>query len=201
MTRKQASARAKARRVLRGAEFLLILIYAQFTKSLTISTMKKLFIMRHAKSSWGDASLSDFDRPLNERGQRAAQLMGKRMRDKGLEPSLIISSPAVRASETADLVKNAAKFSCELRLDERIYEASPRSLIQVAAEIDDTHDSAMLVGHNPGIEGFIHLLTGAAHRMPTAAIAVIDLDIDSRQAISAGRGRLENLFRPKDEIT
>jgi phosphohistidine phosphatase len=162
--------------------------------------MKTLFILRHAKSSWDDPSLSDFERPLNERGKRAAPFMGKFMSDKGLEPSVILSSPAERAKQTTFLVKEASGFSSGLQFDERIYEASPQNLLQVASETDDAHGSAMLVGHNPGIEGFIRLLTGHLEPMPTAALAVIDLNIDKWSEIGDGCGELRDTYRPKDLI-
>lgn len=160
--------------------------------------MKKLYLLRHAKSSWDDASLSDFVRPLNYRGERTAPFMGKFMRKKVLEPSLIVSSPAIRAKQTAMLVKDAADLKCELQFDERIYEASPRTLLQVTSEIDDVNESLMLVGHNPGMEGFVRLLTGDLEPMPTAALAVLDMDIDSWVEISDGCGQLRKVFRPKE---
>jgi len=162
--------------------------------------MKTLFLMRHAKSSWDDAGLSDFERPLNERGIRAAPFMGKFMRERGFDPAIILSSPAVRAMQTAQLVREAAKFSSDIHFDERIYEASPRTLLEVVSEIDDLCETAMLVGHNPGIEGFIRLLTGALEPMPTAALAVIDLDINYWNEIVDGCGQLRNVFRPRDEM-
>lgn len=154
--------------------------------------------MRHAKSSWDDANLADFERPLNDRGLRTASFMGKFMREKGHEPSIIVSSPAERARQTTELVKDAAGFLCEIRFDERIYDASPRTLLEVASEIDDDHSSALLVGHNPGMEGFIRLLTSDLEPMPTAALAVIDLDIDTWDNIHDGCGQLRTVFRPKE---
>ena len=160
--------------------------------------MKTLYILRHAKSSWNDARLSDFERPLNECGERAAPFMGKLMLEKALEPSIMLSSPAERARQTALLVKDAGGFSCEIRFDERIYEASPHTLAAVVSETDD-YPSAMLVGHNPGIEGFIRYLTGSLEPMPTAALAVIGLNIDKWDEIDDGSGQLLNVFKPKEE--
>ncbi len=154
--------------------------------------------MRHAKSSWDDASLSDFERPLNDRGLRTAPFMGKFMREKGLDPAIILSSPAERAKQTALLVKEASGFSNEIQFDDRIYEASPHSLAQVVSEIDNAHTSAMLVGHNPGMEGFIRFLTGNLEPMPTAALAVIELNIDKWKEIDDGCGELQEIYRPKD---
>jgi len=157
--------------------------------------------MRHAKSSWDDASLSDFERPLNSRGERAAPFMGKLMREKGFAPSVVTSSPAERAKQTARAVMGAADLTCELRFDDRIYEASPRTLLQVVSGIDDVHPSAMLVGHNPGIEGFIRLLTDRVEPMATASFAVIDLKIDVWNKTADGCGSIRDILRPRDLIS
>lgn len=160
-------------------------------------SMKKLFLLRHAKSSWDDAGLADFDRPLNKRGRRAAPFMGDLMRREVLTPDVVVSSPAVRARETAVAVCEAGKFTAEIKFDERIYEASPERLRQVATELDDKYASAMLVGHNPGMEGFIRYLTGEIETMPTAALAVIDLNIETWSDITANCGSLVVIHRPK----
>lgn len=160
--------------------------------------MKTLFLLRHAKSSWDDANLSDFERPLNERGLRTAPFMGKFVSEKGYEPSVIFSSTAERAKQTAIIVKVTANFECSILFDQRIYEAGPSALLQVTSEIANTHASAMLVGHNPGMEGFIRLLTGDLEPMPTAALAVIDLNIDNWNEIDDDCGQLQNVFRPKE---
>ena len=162
--------------------------------------MKTLFILRHAKSSWSDPDLADFDRPLNDRGERAAPFMGELMADKGFAPDVILSSPAVRARQTALLVKDAGGFLSDLVFDDRIYEASPHSLRQVVSEIADSFPSAMLIGHNPGIEGFIRFLTAKNEPMPTAALAVMELDIDSWNEVNDGCGELKDIYRPKDEM-
>ena len=162
--------------------------------------MKTLFILRHAKSSWADAALADFDRPLNERGLKAASFMGELMREKKLRPNIVLSSPALRARATAEILKKSGALAADIVFEHRIYEASPQGLRQVIAELDDSHNSAMLVGHNPGIEGFIRFLTGHLEPMPTAAIAVINLNIDKWNAIDDGVGKLLNVYRPKDEM-
>jgi len=162
--------------------------------------MKTIYLLRHAKSSWDDAALSDFERPLNERGLNAAPFMGEVMSRRGYSPSIIITSPAKRAATTAELVKDSAGLNSELRSDHRIYEASPNTLRSVATEIDDGMDSAMLVGHNPGMEGFIRYLTGELEPMPTAALAVIELSIDSWKDLDADCGIIVEIIRPKDEM-
>ena len=124
--------------------------------------------------------------------------MGKLMRKKGLEPDLLLSSPAHRAKQTAQMVKDAARFSPEIQFDDRIYEASPHTLAQVTSEIGDAHTSAMLIGHNPGMEAFIHFLSAQLEPMPTAALAIIDLNIDKWNEMDEGCGDLRNVFRPKE---
>lgn len=161
--------------------------------------MKTLFVLRHAKSSWDDPNLADFDRPLNDRGMSAAPFMGGIIADRDLTPDVIVSSPAVRAHETAKLVKKAGNLDAEIRLDESIYEASPRTLLQVVTRIDDGFRSAMIVGHNPGMEGFVRLLTGRLEPMPTAALAIIDLDIARWEDTAPEKGTLRQVIRPKDE--
>ncbi len=162
--------------------------------------MKTLFLMRHAKSSWDDPNLADLERPLNKRGRAAAPFMGKLILERGYEPSVIVSSPAIRARQTAALVKETGKMRAVLHFEPLIYEASPNALRQVVAELDDAHGSALLVGHNPGIEGFIRYLTGCLEPMPTAALAVVDLNIDNWNTINDGCGELQIVVRPREEM-
>ena len=162
--------------------------------------MKRLYVLRHAKSSWDEAGLSDFERPLNDRGMRTAPAMGQYMTQNNFIPDVIISSPAVRARSTAELVKKGGGLKADINLDDRIYEASPQTLLYAVWELDDKFDSAMIVGHNPGMEGFIRLLTGKEEKMPTAALAEIYLRVDSWSSIEPGRGKLKTVIRPKDEL-
>jgi phosphohistidine phosphatase len=160
--------------------------------------MRKLLIMRHAKSSWDNPDISDFDRPLNQRGLQAAPFMGNQIYKNGLIPDLIVSSTAKRAKQTAILVRESAGVETKIEFEEKIYEASPTTLLYVVAELSDKHESVMLVGHNPGMEGFIRILTGEIHQMPTAALAQISLNIEKWNDISINCGQLELLIRPKD---
>jgi phosphohistidine phosphatase len=160
--------------------------------------MKTLYILRHAKSSWGDSTLTDFERPLNERGLKAAPLMGDTMLNNRFAPDFILSSPAKRAAQTANLVKEAAKIGGAIRFDDRIYEAGSARLLEVIAEQDDHAASMLLVGHNPGFEGLVLALTGETHTMPTAALAVIDLEIDKWSDVKPASGKLRFFIRPKD---
>lgn len=162
--------------------------------------MKTIFLLRHAKSSWDDTSLSDFERPLNGRGLNAASFMGELIARRGFIPATIVSSPANRAAKTAALVKESAGINTDIKFDDRIYEASPNTLRQVISGLDDSFDSAMIVGHNPGTEGFIRYLTGRVETMPTAALAVIELNIENWLGIDADTGRIIEIVRPKEEL-
>ncbi len=162
--------------------------------------MKKLFILRHAKSSWDTPDISDFDRPLNARGLNTAPFMGELIASHGIAPEKIISSPAKRALHTATLVRESAGLNTEITFDERVYEASPQTLRQVLAELPESVSSVMLVGHNPGIEGVIRMLSGESETMPTAALAEITLNFDSWTNVGTDSGKLDRVFRPKDEL-
>ena len=161
--------------------------------------MKTLFIMRHAKSSWDNPDWSDFERPLNERGLKTAPFMGEVMTKNNFTPEIVISSPATRAKQTAELVIKEMKSEADINFDERIYEASPRQLLEVASEIHDAYNLAMIVGHNPGFENLVRILTGRIESMPTATLAVVDLKIDSWNEINFETGSLRKIIRPKEE--
>jgi len=160
--------------------------------------MKRLYVLRHAKSSWDDASLADYDRPLNARGLETAPFMGRLMRERGYLPDAVLSSPAKRARNTAKLASEAAGLNSSILFDEQIYEASPQTLVKVLSGVDDKAGSAMVVGHNPGMEGLIRLLTGETAAMPTAALAVVDLDIEKWGQIDHLTGKLVEVLRPKE---
>ena len=123
--------------------------------------------------------------------------MGEIIAKNKLRIDLITSSPARRARQTAILVKEAAAINGEIEYDDRIYEASPARLLNVISEFDEKYQSAMLVGHNPGLEGLVKSIAGELQPMPTAALAVIDLRIDKWSEISPDCGTLQSLLRPK----
>ncbi len=160
--------------------------------------MKTLLLLRHAKSSWKDTDARDFDRPLNQRGLKAAPAVGNLMRKRKLEPKLVLSSPAERARQTIQSVLESARLKTELRYDERIYEATGARLLEIVAQIDDDANIAMLVGHNPGLEELLATLTGEARTLPTAALACIELEIEKWGKARADAGRLEWLVKPKE---
>ena len=160
--------------------------------------MRTLYLLRHAKSSWKDETLRDFDRPLKGRGRRAAEQMGQVLAEEKLKSPLVISSPAVRARETTELVLESGGFKLEPRFDERIYEADVRTLLEVAQSVPDSSDTAILVGHNPGFENLLSYFTGENRHMPTCALAKIEFDAVSWSEVAEETGRLELFVRPKD---
>jgi phosphohistidine phosphatase len=160
--------------------------------------LKTLLLLRHAKSSWDDPNIADFDRPLNERGLHAAPLVGRFMRERKLRPDLVICSPAERARETATLVIKAAGLDAPLRFDERIYDATSARLAELVSQIEDAVGEALLIGHNPGFEELLERLTGEARRMATATLARITLDIEKWSKLREGCGRLEWIVKPKE---
>ncbi|MEP6902639.1 MAG: histidine phosphatase family protein [Actinomycetota bacterium] len=162
--------------------------------------MKTLFVLRHAKSSWENSDLSDFERPLNSRGLDAARFIGGLIYKRNLQPQIIISSPAKRAKQTAVLVKELAEISKPITFDERIYEASPLTLFNLISEFDEKHESVLLVGHNPGFENLVRMLTGETVSLPTAGLAKINLNIESWHELNADSNKLEFLIRPKEEM-
>ena len=133
---------------------------------------KTLYIARHAKSSWDDMSLSDFERPLNTRGKRDAPFMANMLKEKGITLDLILSSPAKRAKKTAKYYHEV--LGGELRFDERIYEASLMSLIYLVQEALEKVDSVMIVGHNPGLTALNDKLSDKSiYNILTAAVVGI----------------------------
>jgi len=160
--------------------------------------MKRLLLLRHAKSSWAEPGLADFDRPLNERGLRAAPLVGRFLRRRKIRPDLVLSSPAERARRTAALVSEAAVLDAPTRYDERIYEATPEALVEVVSQVEEGADEVLLVGHNPGMEELIILLAGERRPMPTAALARVELEVEKWSKVRAGSGRLELHVTPRE---
>lgn len=161
--------------------------------------MKTLFLFRHAKSSWGEPSLADAERPLNKRGENAAPLMGKMMKENHVRPDIIICSPAKRTRQTAKLsLKPAGLDMDDVRYDDRVYLASDAQLLDLLSELKEDVDSAMLIGHNPGLEDLLQKLTGESEAMATAALACISLNIKRWQNLRGGAGQLDWLIKPKD---
>jgi phosphohistidine phosphatase len=160
--------------------------------------MRTLYLLRHAKSSWSDASLRDFDRPLNDRGREAAKQIGERLASEKLNEPVVICSPALRTRQTAEIVFASAGLSVEEHFDERVYEASLGDLLQVVSEIDDNEELAILIGHNPGFAELLATLTGERRDVPTCALAKITFAVASWRDVRTGEGNLEWFITPKE---
>jgi phosphohistidine phosphatase len=158
--------------------------------------MRTLYLLRHAKSSWKDDSLPDFDRPLKGRGREAAEDVGKHLATEKLKHPLVLCSPAVRTRETLEILLKSAKLKVDERFDERIYEASLRDLLQVLSEISDDVNVAIMIGHNPGFEDLLAHLTGERRPMPTCALGKINLP--KWKGVEWGEGSLEWFITPKE---
>lgn len=143
--------------------------------------MKILTLVRHAKSSWNDSSLSDRERPLNRRGERDAPDMGQRIAGHGIRPSLIITSPAVRAWTTARIIAREISYPVEfLQREDRLYLASLTALLDTVVAQDDGFNDLMVVGHNPGLTEFAnYLVPGITNNLPTAGVVSVQLETDS----------------------
>jgi phosphohistidine phosphatase len=159
---------------------------------------RTLYLLRHAKSSWKDASLRDFDRPLKRRGRDAAKQIGKRLAEEKPQPVLVVCSPAARTRETAEIVLKQSDLKADVTFEQRIYEASLRDLLHVVSNIPDAKEVVMMIGHNPGFEELVAYLSGEHRRMPTCALAKIRLDVARWNDIKAGEGTLASFITPKE---
>ena len=121
--------------------------------------MKSVLVLRHAKSSWKHPDLSDHDGPLNNRGKRDAQWMGRLLKKENLIPDIIVSSTATRARATAEAVAKVSGYKGEIVLDKSLYSAGPEAYLGVIHDSSNEYVRALLVGHNPGLEELVELLT------------------------------------------
>jgi len=168
--------------------------------------MKSVYLLRHAKSSWADASLADIDRPLATRGRSAAPKMGQYMKDKRLIPDAVLVSGASRALETWDLIRPVLGEP-RVRVEKNLYMATPDMMLAWLRQLDNDVDAVMMIGHNPGFEELARGLAGDGRKKaqkrlrrkyPTAGLAVLRFDTPGWAAISWGDGYLERFVRPKD---
>jgi len=160
--------------------------------------MKTLYLLRHGKSSWKDETLPDVERPLNGRGRRASQTVGAFLKREKIIPDLVLSSSAIRARQTTDIVMETAKLRTDLRFDERIYEAGAQRLLEVVRQIEKSKKIVLLVGHNPGMEEFLTVLTGAVDTMPTGTLSKVVLSASNWADMGDKGATLEWIVKPKE---
>lgn len=161
--------------------------------------MKTLLLLRHAKSSWKDSDLDDHDRPLNKRGKRDAPRMGEMLKDENLQPEFMLTSTAKRARRTAEHVAEACGFRGETRMTSDLYEGTVQQHLAVLATVPDFASSVLLVGHNPGLEDLLAVLTSECPALTTAALALIELPINQWSELAEGvRGKLLKIWQPRE---
>ncbi len=160
--------------------------------------MKRLFLIRHAKSDWGDPSLEDIERPLNDRGKADVLLMGTIIKEKFALPDIMLSSPAKRARKTAKIIQEVIGFKGEIILIDRLYEFDVSSYYRAIEQLPNKANSAFLFGHNPVISDFAEDLIGEfVGDIPTCGVFVMDLEIDSWIHITSGCAKKIDYFYPK----
>ena len=161
--------------------------------------MKTLLLMRHAKSSWSNASLADFDRPLNQRGEADALKMGRLLSELNLIPDVITSSSSKRTRQTVELFLEGCSFEGEVYFTRDLYHGGPAEMVECVQKWGRDFYCVMVVGHNPGMEYALDEFAGEEDRMVTAAIAQLEFEIESWEDLTnEAAGRLVNLWRPRD---
>jgi len=161
--------------------------------------MKTLLLMRHAKSSWKDSSLSDHERPLKKRGRRDSKRIAQELEKHDLYPHVILSSTATRAKETVEVIVDSLEYENRIIFSDELYMAEPEDFVNALSDLSDDDDTVLIVGHNPGMEAFLQIIDGEIESLPTAALAHLVLAIDSWQDLSLDTmGDLIGLFRPKE---
>lgn len=162
--------------------------------------MKKLLIVRHAKSDWEDINLPDFDRPLNSRGKKNAPEMASRLAKMNLVPEQIVSSPALRAITTANYFADGLGLSKnQIVMEPGIYEALPSTLLDIINNLDDSSSFTALFGHNPSLSSIVGILTDEDPvDLPTCSTVLIRFPFDSWKMVSAGTGDLAFIDYPKN---
>ena len=161
--------------------------------------VRRLLILRHAKSSWADSSISDWQRPLNQRGLRDAPRAGAWLRERSLLPDVVITSDAVRARTTAEAVAKAAGYSEAIIVEPSLYHAKPDDLLAALSGIPSEARTVLIVGHNPGLEELVQQLTGEYHDLPTAALVHIAMAIDGWSEVdTVSAASVVDTWRPRD---
>jgi len=153
--------------------------------------MKRLYLVRHAKSSWKDPSLEDRERPLNKRGRRDAPEMAKRLKRRGDIPDLLVSSPAKRALKTARAMAKKFGYPKEgIVVDQALYGSGMAGVLDAVRRVDDGFGRVMVVGHNPDLTELASTLTDyEVDHIPTCGVFCVDFDLPCWRAVSEGTGR------------
>lgn len=161
--------------------------------------MKTLFVIRHAKSSWDDPALADFDRPLNKRGRKDAPDMGKRLRQRYAAPDLMLSSPAERALTTCNIIaEEVGVAASKIKTDKNLYHAEDAQILSIIQLLDNKYDNVWIFGHNPGLTDFVNLLgDGDIDNIPTCGVVGCSLNIQSWDEANKGKATITFFDYPK----
>ena len=161
--------------------------------------MKTLYLVRHAKSSWDFPELADIDRPLGKRGIKNAPEMAERLVARNINPKIMVSSPAVRALETAKVIAGTLGYpEKDIVINTKVYHGNVRELLESVQSVDNTHGSLMLFGHNPGFTAFANLLANEqVENIPTCGIFACHLPVDRWSEVSLGCGKMLFFDYPK----
>lgn len=161
--------------------------------------MKTLLLMRHAKSSWKHAELPDAERGLAKRGKKDAPLMGHLLKEKELVPQVVLCSSAERARQTAAAVAEACGFKGQPEFQEALYLAEPEGYITALRTVPDAVERVLVIGHNPGLEGLLQMLSGRVEALPTSSIAFLSLPLVKWAELGAeSEGELVEVMRAHD---
>ncbi len=162
--------------------------------------MRTIILVRHAKSSWKNLSLDDFDRPLNKRGKKNAPFMGKKLKERHIMPDLILSSPAKRARKTATAIAKALGYPKQnIIFDVNMYRSSAEYLFEMARNMDEIHETIMLLGHNLELNDFADMLlkSNPVHNIVTAGVYCIKFNVSQWQKLQQGKGEAVFYDYPK----
>jgi phosphohistidine phosphatase len=169
--------------------------------------MMRLTLLRHAKSSWDEPNLDDHNRPLNDRGWKAARRMGRELKNRGMHFDFVLASTAARVRETIDGLAEKYDFNAPVRFESRVYMADAETLLALVRKLPADVESPLIVGHNPGLERLAVEIShddrqGLRHRVsekfPTAALAAIELPASSWAEVQPGSGEIVELILPRE---
>lgn len=172
-------------------------------------TMKRLYLLRHTKSSWKEGDLSDHERPLAPRGRRAAPPIGVYLRDHAILPDLVLASSARRTRETWELVSLMLPKPPRVLYEDKLYLATPEELLARLRQVDDEAASVLIVGHNPGLQELAQRLFGDGDsgafaklrgKFPTGGLALYQFDTEHWEELLPGIGRLTDFVVPRDLV-
>jgi len=161
--------------------------------------MKTLLLMRHAKSSWKDDSLEDHERPLKKRGKKDAKRIAKAIAKNNLTPDLILSSSAIRARETVEIIVDNLEYKGRIVFSDELYMGEPQDFINALRILSNDYTTVMIVGHNPGLEAYLQIIDGEIEAVPTAGLGYLVLVLDDWKDISLDTmGDLIGFWKPKE---